>query len=81
MKIEIADRALTSLRKAPPAVRKAFHKQIILLERTLFHPSLHTKKYDEANDLWQAPVNRSWRFYFLIRADKYIITDVVPHPK
>ena len=81
MKIEFADRALTSLRNAPPAVRKAFHKQISFLERTLVHPSLHAKKYDEANGLWQARVNRGWRFYFLLRADTCIITDVIPHPK
>jgi len=26
-------------------------------------------------------VNRSWRFYFLIRDDTYVITNVIPHPK
>ena len=81
MKIRLTDRALTSLGDAPFAVRNAFHKQIAFLERNLLHPSLHAKKYNEGNDLWQARVNRGWRFYFLIRDDTYIITDVIPHPK
>jgi hypothetical protein len=34
-------------------------------------PSLRAKKYDEAQDYWQARVNRDWRFYFTI----------IPHPK
>ena len=34
-----------------------------LLADNLQHPSLHAKKYDESTGLWQARVNRSWRFY------------------
>jgi hypothetical protein len=51
--------------------------------------SLHTllcarrsaKKYDEARDAWQARVNRSWRFYLVIRGDEYVILSIIPHPK
>jgi plasmid maintenance system killer protein len=52
-----------------------------VLENNLLHPSLHAKKYDEAADLWQARVNRAWRFYFAIAGDTYRIEDVIPHPK
>jgi hypothetical protein len=34
-----------------------------------------------ARDLWQARVNRNWRFYFMIENDKYIIARIIPHPK
>jgi hypothetical protein len=51
------------------------------LVENLRHPSLRVKKYDESRDLWQARVTRSWRFYFLIQDDTYIITDIIPHPK
>ena len=50
-------------RAAPLAIQKAFDKQIGLLAENLNHPSLHAKKYDEATDLWQARVNRDWRFF------------------
>ncbi|MBZ5624087.1 MAG: hypothetical protein LAQ69_36115 [Acidobacteriia bacterium] len=66
---------------APAGVRKAFFKQVKFLERDLHHPSLHAKKYDEARDLWQARVNRDWRFYFHIIGDTYLIRDIIPHPK
>ena len=67
--------------KAPPAVQKAFDKQSLLLLQNLHHPSLHAKKYDEAKGIWQARVNRDWRFYFLIQEDAYIIVSIIPHPK
>jgi hypothetical protein len=66
---------------APASIRKAFDKQVKLLVENLHHPSLHAKKYDEAKDLWQAQVNRDWRFYFLIQDETYLILAIIPHPK
>ncbi len=37
--------------------------------RTSGIPGLHSKKYDEARDIWQARVTRDWRFYFTIEGD------------
>jgi mRNA interferase RelE/StbE len=81
MKVVLSDRAIEALKKAVPAVRRAFEKQLRLLENNLQHPSLRAKKYDESQDLWQARVNRNWRFYFMIRKDTYVVLDVIPHPK
>ena len=81
MKIVFSDQAAIAIADAPTAVRKAFHKQLGFLEHDLRHPSLRAKKYDEAGDKWQARVNRSWRFYFKIVGDTYIIQDITPHPK
>ena len=53
----------------------------MFLEQDLRHPSLHAKKYNAAEDRWQARVNRDWRFYFRIIGDTYMITDIIPHPK
>ena len=82
MKLNYASpRVAASLKDAPPGVRKAFYKQAAFLAGNLHHPSLHAKKYDEANDIWQARINRDWRFYFMIVDDAYVILDVIPHPK
>jgi mRNA-degrading endonuclease RelE of RelBE toxin-antitoxin system len=54
MKVDYLPRALKALEEAPPAVRRAFFKQVGFLEHNLHHPSLHAKKYDEARDIWQA---------------------------
>jgi hypothetical protein len=39
------------------------------------------RKYDEANDRWQARVNRGSRFYFKVEDDTYFITELIPHPR
>ena len=65
----------------PVGVRRAFEKQLRFLVGNLLHPSLHAKKYDEANDLWQARVSKDWRFYFTIVDETYIIQDEIKHPK
>jgi hypothetical protein len=74
-------RVVTALTEAPVNVRRAFYKQIRFLAQDLHHPSLHAKKYDEAHDLWQARVNKDWRFYSIIRGNTYVVLDVIPHPK
>jgi len=66
---------------APPSVRKACDKQLGFLVQNLHHPSPRAKKYDESQDLWQARVNKDWRFYFQIRGDVYYLVDIIPHPK
>lgn len=81
MKVEYGDAVAAALETAPPAVRKAFFKQIKFLQQNLHHPSLRAKKYDEAKDRWQARVNKDWRFYFTIVNDTYRILKLIPHPK
>ncbi len=81
MKIRFTERADKDYAALLPEVRKAFAKQLEFLLSRLAHPSLRAKKYDEARDIWQARVNRSWRFYFVIRGDEYIILSIIPHPK
>lgn len=70
-----------SYRKAPKAVQEAFDKQSALLLENHQHPSLHAKKYGGTEDLWQARVNDSWRFYFTIEKDVYHVHEIKKHPK
>ncbi len=81
MKVVLSDRAIESLGEAPLNVQRAFEKQLRFLVSNLQHPSLHAKKYDESNDIWQARINRNWRFYFMIANDTYCIEDVIAHLK
>ena len=81
MKIRHNPTATKAFADAPPQIQKAFLKQAGFLIQNLHHPSLHAKKYDEGQDIWQARVNRVWRFYFTIEGDTYIVLDIVPHPK
>ena len=81
MKVVLTDRAIEALMDAPSSVQRAFDKQLLLLAQNLLHPSLRAKKFSEAEDLWQARVNKGWRFYFKIESDTYIILRIVQHPK
>jgi plasmid maintenance system killer protein len=73
--------AIRQLERASFPTRRLFYKQAELLRQNLRHPSLHAKKYDEAENVWQARVNRRWRFYFVVRGNVYLILSVIPHPK
>lgn len=81
MKLRFTERADQDYANLPVKVRKAFAKQLRFLLGNLQHPSLHAKKYDEGADLWQARVTRSWRFYFKIERDEYVIVAIIAHPK
>ncbi|MBZ5622966.1 MAG: hypothetical protein LAQ69_30165 [Acidobacteriia bacterium] len=81
MRLDYTKRARGVLTRLPAPIRKAFYKQAALLAENLLHPSLHAKKFDESNDFWQARINRDWRFYFVIEGDRYIVTNITPHPK
>ena len=70
-----------SYAKATKEVQRAFDKQSLLLLQNLHHPSLRAKKYDETSGLWQARVNKDWRFYFLIQEDVCYLVDIMRHPK
>ena len=81
MRLEYTRSALHALKDLPAPIRKTFYKQAGFLLQDQHHPSLRAKKYSQAEDKWQARVNRNWRFYFRIVGDAYVIQDITPHPK
>ena len=81
MTASFSQRFLRQYADAPPEVRRAFDKQVALLLHNNRHPSLRAKKYGATADLWQARVNRDWRFYFTIESEMYRLHEIVPHPK
>ncbi|HWZ31532.1 MAG TPA: hypothetical protein VNX18_09385 [Bryobacteraceae bacterium] len=81
MKTVPSERFRRSFAAAPLSGQKACDKQLELLIQNPRHPSLRAKKYDESRDIWQARVNRDWRFYFAIEDDTYYLIDVMSHPK
>ena len=81
MKLRFPDRAVKDYAALEKPIRKALAKQLEFLLENLAHPSIRAKKYNLTESVWQGQVTRSWRFYFLIEADEYIILSIVPHPK
>lgn len=81
MRLILSERFRRSYDDAPPEIRRAIERRLTLLLENLRHPSLRAKKYDESRGIWQARVNRDWRFYSRIEGDTYQLIDVMPHPK
>lgn len=79
MNIRYAGHFKAALRKIPREIRRKFYKQAAYLVRDISHPSLRAKKYDETKDIWQARVDRHYRFYFVIEGDTYILTNITKH--
>ena len=81
MKHAFSQKFIRQYRALPPTLKAKVDKQIVFLIANLHHPSLRAKKYDEANNVWQARVDDRYRFYFRIEADTYKILSVTSHPK
>ena len=81
MKLSQSPHFVKNYNRAPFQIQQAFNKQSLLLIQNLRHPSLRAKKYDEAQDIWQARVTGAWRFYFSIHGDTYRLHEIKAHPK
>jgi len=68
-----------ALNKFPKSVKVKFRKQITYLINDIRHPSLHAKRYEGAEKVWQCRVDKSIRFYFVIEKDAYILLDIRHH--
>lgn len=79
MRVEATPAFKRALRKAPPDIVEAFNRQLARLLENSRHPSLDAKRY-RGTDYMQARVTRSWRFYFRVEGDVYVLIDVTPHP-
>ena len=63
-------------------LKKKTRKQFSYLLQDYRHPSLNAKKYHDASDeLWQARIDRGYRFYFFVQNPQYIVVSIIHHPK
>ncbi len=56
MRLRFTERADKDYAGLPVVIRKAFGKQLRFLLANRAHPSLHAKKYNEAQGIWQGRV-------------------------
>lgn len=81
MKITYHPNFQKALKKFSVPVQNKFEKQVFYLITNLRHPSLHAKKYNEEEGVWQARVDKSVRFFFEINGDTYTLLNIQNHPK
>lgn len=79
MKSRFSENFLDKLDSFPLLVQNKFKKQLKFLISDIRYPSLHAQKYDETAGMWQAGVDKSVRFYFLIEQDTYVLLDIKYH--
>ncbi len=81
MKAAFSNRFIRQFAALSPERKAKFDKQLGFLLTNLRHPSLRAKKYDEAQDIWQARLDENYRFYFRIEGDTYRMLSIIHHPK
>lgn len=67
------------LKLLPHRIQKKFLKQIKLLVTHFFYPSLHTKKIQGQENVWEARVDLQYRFRFEKLEDDIYLISMGPH--
>lgn len=81
MEIRLTEGAAKQFKKLPHDLQKKTRKQFAYLLQDPRHPSLDVKMYQGIDDLWQAGIDKGYRFYFHIINPDYIIISIINHPK
>ncbi len=88
--LQFSAEAVQNYADLPKTLQAKCDKQLGFLLENFRHPSIQTKKYrvdENGRQLWQGRVDRRYRFYFVILADRatrnviYQIAAITPHPK
>jgi mRNA-degrading endonuclease RelE of RelBE toxin-antitoxin system len=81
MQIRLTKEAAKQYKKLPKHIQKKADKQFDYLLEDFRHPSLNTKLYSGTDNLWQARIDKSYRFYFYIIDPNYVVVSMINHPK
>jgi len=63
----------------PQRIQKQADKQVGLLLKNLYHPSLKVKKIKGAKNIWEGGITKNYRFSFEIKGDTYILRRIGKH--
>ena len=79
MSLVWTDKFKRNYQKLPTKIRKKFAKQLNFLVTNFRHPSLRVKKMKGRENVWEARVDRSYRFTFHKENSDIILRTVGPH--
>lgn len=80
MNYQFTKKFIKNYHQLPPVIQGKFDKQLLYLLENFRHPSLQVKKYNREKNIWQARVDISYRFYFIIQNNDYILLNIREHP-
>ncbi|MBI3588935.1 MAG: hypothetical protein HY093_00770 [Candidatus Liptonbacteria bacterium] len=81
MKLAFAKKALDDYLDLSKELKTKADKQFSLLIKNLRHPSIHAKKYDESQNVWQGRIDKNYRFFFTMKKDVVFVITISKHPK
>ena len=81
MYVQLTDKAIKQFDRLPVQIQKKARKQFGYLNEDFRHPSLNAKLYTGTENLWQARIDKSYRFYFYIIDPNYVVISLINHPK
>lgn len=81
MKIALTDSFRKDASHLPVSIHKKIDRQLKFLAQNILHPGLRAKKIQGQSDIWEARVDRSYRFTFKIIADIIYLRRVGTHDK
>ncbi|MEQ8173345.1 MAG: hypothetical protein ABRQ38_30955 [Candidatus Eremiobacterota bacterium] len=79
MKICRSDSFKEAFKKLDVRLKKKVEKALRLFCRDPYHPSLHTKKMQGVNNIWEVRVDIHYRFTFDIVDDVYRLRNLDNH--
>lgn len=81
MKLHRLPRFDRDYKKLPAGIKNKLHRQLKIISENLRHPGLHVKKIKGKTDVWEARVDKFYRFSFEIGDDIIYLRRVGPHDK
>ena len=81
MNLVLTDTFKEDFKNLSPEIQKRAEKSLRLLTENLRHPSLRVKKMEGLPDIWEARVNRDYRFTFQLQEKSCILRRIGPHDK
>lgn len=79
MKIKAYEKFKQLYQELPPPIQKKTDKAILLLSENFIHPSLHTKKIQGRDGIWEARIDLHYRLTFEIQDDTIFLRVVGHH--
>lgn len=79
MEIKFLPKAEKAYLKLPPHIRQKTQKSIGFLLTNPKHPSLNLKKKKGYENIWEARIDRNYRFTFIKDKELYVILTMGPH--
>lgn len=74
-----SDKFKRNYKRVPQQIKKKFQKQLNFLVIDVRYPSLRTKKMKGRENVWEARVDRSYRFTFQKENSDIILRTIGPH--